>query len=183
MDAILTAGAQVLRQAGIDGMTTDRVAEAAGVSIGTLYQYFPNKEAVVMGVAARELERMTGLLAEYVARLGTSPEAVAEGYVRAMTDTHRREAALHRALVAAVPRIADQSLVRAHNARCLALVRAFLAHAPGMAGRDLDAAAFVLLHAARGVTLARLDDPPADDGEAVTRELIALVRAALRAGA
>ena len=132
-----------------------------------------------MGVAERELERMTTLLAAYVARLGTSPAAVAESYVRAMTEVHAREAALHRALVAEVPRIADQGLVRAYNARCLALVRAFLAHTLGEGGRDLDAAAYVLLHATRGVALARLDDPPPGDGEAVTRELIALVLAAI----
>ncbi len=181
MDAILTAGAQVLGHAGMDAMSTDRVAEVAGVSIGTLYQYFPNKESIVVGVAERELERMAALLGAYVARLGTSPEAVAESYVRAMTEAHAREAPLHRVLVAEIPRLADHALVRAHNARCLALVRAFLAQALGEGGRDLDALAYVLVHATRGVTVARLDDPPAGDGEAVTRELIALVRALLRA--
>lgn len=181
MDAILTAGAQVLRRGGMDAMTTVRVAEVAGVSIGTLYQYFPNKEAVVVGVAERELARMTELLRDYVARLGTSVEAVAESYVRAMTEAHARESKLHRVLVAEIPRLSDAALVQRYNATCLALVREFLAQVGVGEGRDLDAAAYVLLHATRGVVLARLAEPPDGDGEAVTKELIGLVLAGLRA--
>lgn len=45
--AILEAAARVLERRGLDALTTNRVAEAAGVSIGSLYQYFPNKDAIV----------------------------------------------------------------------------------------------------------------------------------------
>lgn len=54
-DSILEALAQVLARDGAQGLTTNRVAERAGVSIGTLYQYFPDKAAIVLAAARREL--------------------------------------------------------------------------------------------------------------------------------
>jgi len=57
VDSILEAAAQVLQRAGADGFNTNAVAERAGVSIGTLYQYFPDKEAILVAVARREMER------------------------------------------------------------------------------------------------------------------------------
>ena len=56
-DSILEAAVQVLARDGAAGLTTNRVAERAGVSIGTLYQYFPDKAAIVLAAAQRELAR------------------------------------------------------------------------------------------------------------------------------
>jgi AcrR family transcriptional regulator len=54
---ILEAAAQVLEAAGLDGFNTNAVARRAGVSIGSLYQYFPNKEALTIALIRRETER------------------------------------------------------------------------------------------------------------------------------
>lgn len=54
VDAILEAAARILETRGPDGYTTNAVAELAGVSIGSLYQYFPNKEALVGALIQRE---------------------------------------------------------------------------------------------------------------------------------
>jgi AcrR family transcriptional regulator len=54
-DAIVEAAAQILERQGPDGLTTNDVAERAGVSIGTLYQYFPDKQAILVAAARREL--------------------------------------------------------------------------------------------------------------------------------
>lgn len=62
-DSILEAAVQVLARDGATGLTTNRVAERAGVSIGTLYQYFPDKAAIVLAAAQRELAR-PGFLAQ-----------------------------------------------------------------------------------------------------------------------
>jgi len=53
VDAIIEAATQVLRSDGYDGLTTSRAAERAGVSVGTLYQYFPNKAALASAVIDR----------------------------------------------------------------------------------------------------------------------------------
>lgn len=54
-DSILEAAAQVLEREGAAGLNTNRVAERAGVSVGTLYQYFPDKDAILLAVAERAL--------------------------------------------------------------------------------------------------------------------------------
>ena len=69
VEAVLEAAAQVLEADGYDGLTTNRVAERAGVSIGTLYQYFPDKAAVVAGLVE--------------ARLGAEVEAVRAAFAEA----------------------------------------------------------------------------------------------------
>lgn len=53
---ILEAASQVLRSAGRVGFNTNRIAERAGVSIGTLYGYFPNKDAIFIALARRVIE-------------------------------------------------------------------------------------------------------------------------------
>src|SRR5579875_2701046 len=60
VDAILQATIQVLLRAGKERLTTTRVALRAGVSVGTLYQYFPNKSALLQAVLRRHFEAVAG---------------------------------------------------------------------------------------------------------------------------
>ena len=73
VDALLEACGQVLERHGLQGLNTNRVAERAGASIGSLYQYFPAKEALLQALADRERAR---LLAELVRLSGTAPLAL-----------------------------------------------------------------------------------------------------------
>ena len=57
VEVILEAGAQVLEAGGPAAFTTNRVAERAGVGVSTLYQYFDGKQAVLVALARRELDR------------------------------------------------------------------------------------------------------------------------------
>lgn len=54
--AMLDAAAQILEREGYDSITTNHVADAAGVSIGSLYEYFPNKQSIIAAALARELQ-------------------------------------------------------------------------------------------------------------------------------
>ena len=58
VDAIVEAAIQILQSDGEERLTTNRIAERAGVSIGSLYQYFADKEAIVEAVAERERDRV-----------------------------------------------------------------------------------------------------------------------------
>ena len=69
VDTILAATARVLVKQGFDGLTTNAVAEAAGVSIGSLYQYFPNKEALVAALIERHVEDMNAAILCELARV------------------------------------------------------------------------------------------------------------------
>src|SRR5438445_10193699 len=79
--AILEGAAQVLEAGGLAAFTTNAVAERAGVSIGTLYQYFADKNALLLALAHREME---GTLAEVGRALRGESDPSMEGRVRAM---------------------------------------------------------------------------------------------------
>lgn len=81
VSAILEAAAQVLEAGGLAAFTTNAVAERAGVSIGTLYQYFADKQALLRTLAERELHRT---LAAVATALRGNPQASGEDRVRAM---------------------------------------------------------------------------------------------------
>ncbi len=59
LHSIFEATAQLLHRDGIERLTTNRIAERAGFSIGTLYQYFPNKQAILLAMAEYERKKVT----------------------------------------------------------------------------------------------------------------------------
>jgi AcrR family transcriptional regulator len=69
MQTLFKAAAQILDKEGEPGLTTNKVAAAAGFSIGTLYQYFPSKEALVRAMAARGQEMVLQELGRYLSEL------------------------------------------------------------------------------------------------------------------
>ncbi|WP_170216318.1 TetR/AcrR family transcriptional regulator [Allostella humosa] len=105
---ILQATAQVLMSHGYDRTTTNLVAEKAGVSIGSLYEYFPNKEALVAALAAAHVEELMARVDAVLSLPGDeTPKSIVAGLIRAGLDAHRVDPALHKVLVEQVPRIGD----------------------------------------------------------------------------
>ena len=68
VEVLLEAAAQLLESAGMRGFNTNAVAERAGVSIGTLYRYFPDKQAILIALARREMEAVNAATATLLAR-------------------------------------------------------------------------------------------------------------------
>jgi len=79
VETLLGATARVLTREGLRRFTTVRVAEEAGVSVGSLYQYFPNKRAYVAALAERYMDDM-------IARIATVLDEIAEGVVAVRLD-------------------------------------------------------------------------------------------------
>jgi AcrR family transcriptional regulator len=106
IDAILQAAAHILGQRGWRGLTTNAVAESAGVSIGSLYQYFPNKLALVEAVRLRHFDEVLAILR--VAADNKLPRARRiEALVDGMIGVHGRHPAAHRVLLEEIPRSDD----------------------------------------------------------------------------
>ncbi len=99
MDAILKATVQVLLRVGKERLTTTRVAERAGVSVGTLYQYFPNKRALLQAALKRHLEAVTDSV-ELVckAQEGKTLRQMATAVVTAFLDAKMKDARTSAAL-------------------------------------------------------------------------------------
>jgi AcrR family transcriptional regulator len=84
---ILTAAARIFRAEGFDA-TTNRVARAAGVSIGTLYEYFPNKESLLVALAERHVSEAERGVGEALAE-ETSPRELVRALYEAILASHR----------------------------------------------------------------------------------------------
>jgi AcrR family transcriptional regulator len=144
VDALLEATARVLTREGYDRASTNRIAAVAGVSVGSLYQYFPNKESVVAALVARHNREMLDLLRrglEQVATLELEP-AMRE-LVQAMVAAHRVDPELHRIFDEQVPRMGALAEVAAIEREIFVLVRAYLEARPEVAAADLDRATFI----------------------------------------
>ena len=98
VEDIVAAAARVLAKEGAARFTTARVAEAAGVSIGSLYQYFPNKAALLFRLQRDEWEGTLGHLEAVLADRSRSPEARLRQAVAYFFRTEAEEAGLRRAL-------------------------------------------------------------------------------------
>lgn len=156
VEAILAATARVVAKDGYDRASTNKVAEAAGVSIGSLYQYFPSKEALVSALIDRHMSRMLRVLTEAGASLpmdGNVREATRK-IIAATYTAHRVNPKLHRVLLEQVPRIGTMESIDAFEERTLALVEMFLTlHAGELRRTNLKLAAKVAVLAVRGTTL------------------------------
>jgi len=73
-DLILDATSQLLDELGLEGVNTNTIAKAAGVNIATLYQYFPNKRAVLLALFQRQAERRVSTAQSLLAGIGRSPD-------------------------------------------------------------------------------------------------------------
>ena len=99
VEAIVTATERVLAEHGGEGATTNRIAEVAGVSIGSLYQYFPNKDALVDVVRQRSNDSFKADVDPAVEILLTLPiEAATRGLVDLLIARHRETLGVHNAL-------------------------------------------------------------------------------------
>jgi AcrR family transcriptional regulator len=168
VDALLEATARVLVKHGFDGLTTNSVASAAGVSIGSLYQYFPNKEALVAALIELHIERMNAMVLGELARVATLPIAQAARRVIELTiRAHAVDPQLHRVLTEQVPRVGRLAKLREGDEICHRMVAGLLtARKSELAVRDPDLAAFMLVsliesvvHRAALLYPHRLEDP------------------------
>ncbi len=152
--AILEATARVLCTTGYDRASTNRIALAAGVSVGSLYQYFPSKEALVAALAERHSDAMTSLVKSKLAEVATMPLPVAiETMIAAMFAAHEVDPALHKVLIEQVPRIGRLEKLMDIEHEIQALVATTLAaRARELRRSDVEAAAAVLVRTVEAVT-------------------------------
>ncbi|MCK1286289.1 TetR family transcriptional regulator [Bradyrhizobium sp. 44] len=127
--AILDAAVQVLAKEGAQRFTTARVAERAGVSVGSLYQYFPNKAAILFRLQSDEWRCTSELLRGILADRAKPPLVRLRALVHAFIRSECEEAAIRTALSDAAPLYRDAP--EAHDARAAGkgIVAAFMREA------------------------------------------------------
>ncbi|MEZ4233552.1 MAG: TetR/AcrR family transcriptional regulator [Polyangiaceae bacterium] len=101
--AVLDAVPRVIRREGLDALTTNRIAEAAGVSIGSLYQYFPDKRSIFSALHERHVEDVGRVIDRVVAERSGSLDEFTRGLVEGLADLHAAEPELHELVSEQVP--------------------------------------------------------------------------------
>jgi AcrR family transcriptional regulator len=175
VEAIVEAAAQVFEREGL-AATTNRIAERAGVSIGTLYQYFPHKQALLYELADRHVAAARSRLDTELTRLRNHPpewgEAV-RALVDALVELHVARPRLHALLREYAPRVPD-GVASLHALQdWLADEVAVLLRRYGRGGPDPERTAALLVQAA-DAQLHRVVLAGRGDADDLVRSLLAL---------
>jgi AcrR family transcriptional regulator len=154
VEYILEAAAQILSQDGAYGLNTNRIARKAGVAVASLYQYFPNKEAIVNALFEMQLSEERAELAARSTELQDEPfaKAIRVG-VRSMIDIHAGKPKLVTSVLQAIPFLGGaDALVRARQ-HVVDLVTDAMRRRPGelRSSMNLEIKAFVVVHAVESV--------------------------------
>jgi len=154
VDALIEATARILVRDGFDRASTNRIAQEAGVSIGSLYQYFPGKEALVVAVIERHNREIMQVARDAVVEAEGLPlEEAARKIIAAAIEAHRVDPRLHRVLAEQTPRTGALESVEAFNSEAFRLFRAYLErHRDQLRHVDLDLAAFVCVTSIEALT-------------------------------
>jgi AcrR family transcriptional regulator len=160
VDAIIQATARVLVEDGYDRASTNRIAQAAGVSIGSLYQYFPSKEALVAALVETHVDRMM----EAVTRIldtDTEPSdlrASADTLVLALISAYRVDPKLHHVLCQEVPKIGDLRRIYEFEQTLADVIRRHLQSLRHqIRHQNIDRAVFLLINAVPSVIRAAIE--------------------------
>lgn len=127
--AVLQAASRVLAEVGAQGFTTARVAERAGVSVGSLYQYFPNKAAILFQLQSDEWRDTTALLRGILEDRTLPPAARLRAAVHAFVRSECEEATMRGALGDAAPLYRDAAEAEEPRAAGTRAIQAFVREA------------------------------------------------------
>jgi AcrR family transcriptional regulator len=186
VDAIIEATTQLLLDEGYDRFTTARAAERAGVSIGSLYQYFPNKAALAAAVIDR-------CCADYMAALERAlvgrPRITLEECIRAIVDvilvSHQLAPDLHRIVIDLAPRIGVAEKTEQVSRKMAEGIESVLRVHSGEIAPEVDLAVAATIIETLLVALAHraaLTDPAPERADAIASEVTAMVTRYLAAG-
>jgi AcrR family transcriptional regulator len=147
VEAVLDAVVRILKRGGIEAVTTNRVADVAGVSIGSVYQYFPDKRAIFAALHERHIREIDRLVeAKLMEHVASPLDTLMRAMIEAMVDAHTSDPELYELLSTEVPHRAEgtrEFAVRLHGAFRLAIA----SRAEELkTRRDLDTIVFVVTH-------------------------------------
>jgi AcrR family transcriptional regulator len=183
VEAVLGAVIRILKRDGYRAITTNRIAEVAGVSIGSVYQYFPDKASILNALHQRHVDQIDRMVQSKLVEHASSPlEDLMRAMIEAMVDAHAIDPELYELLLTEVPHKADgtkEFAVRLHGAFRLAI--SSRAHELKKR-RDLDTVVFIVVNMVEALSHgAVLRRPAGLSLEAAKEEVVRAVLSYLRA--
>jgi AcrR family transcriptional regulator len=179
VETILTATARILVRSGYEAASTNRVAEIAGVSVGSLYQYFPSKDALIASVIERTLETYIARAEKDLRSLGDIGLAGAiDAMMRSFTRSYLRNRTLIAVLFQHAARVErTRNVVHARKVGTALLLRHLERYRPELRPGDPERMAYVIVNAVMGVLLmAILDEEPGMSEDEIAAELAELAK-------
>lgn len=176
VERILLSAQEVLLTDGHDAASTNRIARHAGISPGSLYQYFGDKESLVAAVVARHSEELaTRVTSSFTANLGTKGESMVRASVEALLAALEENAAFLRVVVEGLPPEHHRARLAALEDRVTELVSTYLSAQPP--GRDVPSpvAAWLLVRTVEQLTVRYVLDAPPIARDVFVSELVRLV--------
>jgi AcrR family transcriptional regulator len=145
VDALVEATARILVKEGFDKASTNRIAEVAGVSVGSLYQYFPGKEALVAAVIDRHQREIMQTVRSGLAEISAQPvETAVRTIIAVAVKAHRVDPKLHHVIAEQIPRVGELEEMDIFNRENFTLFRDYLeSRRSELRVDDLELATFV----------------------------------------
>jgi AcrR family transcriptional regulator len=181
VEAILTATIQVLIEIGKERLTTTKVASRAGVSVGTLYQYFPNKSALLQAALKRHMEEVTNAI-QHVCReqAGGTLQEMATALITAFLQAKMRDVKTSAALYSVSSDVDGAKIVRQMGIRSNKAIVQMLETASNPLKTDVQLAAWMVQGAMVGVSRRILESAvPVEHLGRLRQELISMACAYL----
>lgn len=176
--SILEAAIRVLVKQGYEPTTTIAIAKKAGISVGSLYQYFPNKEAIVAALVEQHAQEIVACIEGALSKVdAVDPRSTLRAVIHAGIEAHRINAPLHKVLTEQVPRVGRIKVAMDTSKVLTERFALFLeTHRSRLNGRDPQMAAFVVETAVEAPThravIERLDALSTGDIEAEALDLV-----------
>jgi AcrR family transcriptional regulator len=127
VSAILEATAHILQRSGLTGLSTNSIAERAGVSIGSLYQYFPNKDAIIARLITKQTQCFERSVTAALEKSSALPlKEALETIIDFVVDYHAKHQALERVLQAEEKRLPLEKELFVSQANIIVAIERFL---------------------------------------------------------
>jgi len=162
VESIIEATARVLASHGYEGTNTNLIAEYAGVSVGSIYQYFPNKEALVVAVHDRHIRQVGEIVDKIMSECdGASLQTTVTTLVRAVLTAHMLQPQLHRVLIQDLPIFAPSCEQSPAIQGFFGQVKRMLSEwRDQIVPNNHDAASWIIMHIIKNLVHAAITDPP-----------------------
>lgn len=180
VEQILEAAAQVFADLGYAGATTNHIAERAGVSVGSLYQYFPNKDAILVALVEQHMRTTTAALGAMTAQALEERwelKTMLERFVQATVALHTAAPRLHHVLIYEAPRPPSVVVLLHEVEETLAKgVERLFIERMGVHVRHARHMAYIMVHVVDALAHEFVLHPPPDlDEEAFKAEVVSLL--------
>lgn len=185
VEQLLIAAAQVFEAHGYAAGTTNRIAQRAGVSVGTLYQYFPSKEAVAVALLERHISETTRKLHEWVGHMVSKRHGLRAAlldYVRGIMAVHEDKPRLQHMLLEETP-LPDRlhEVLLGAEREAIEAMAGFLKLLPEIRRDDLERSGYFVIHTVESLThrFAAHPDEQMIDPSGFVEELVTMLEAYL----